>query len=110
MEKIKKISIARLFLQWLLALSVMTGLSVPVGGAEVGPRAMLQGMTQQLIEIARTHPEILDDPVKLRAVANEVVLPHVDFIVLSRRVLGKYWRRANAARSLPPQQVLTGRS
>jgi len=58
---------------------------------------MLREMTEQLIEIANKNPEVLDDPVKLRAVANEVVLPHVDFMGISRRVLGKYWRKATVA-------------
>ncbi len=58
---------------------------------------MLRDMTEQLIEIANNNPEILDDPVKLRAVANEIVLPHVDFMGLSRWVLGKHWRMATAA-------------
>jgi phospholipid transport system substrate-binding protein len=58
---------------------------------------MLRAMTEQLMEIADRRPEILDDPVELRIVANEVVLPHVDFTMLSRWVLGKHWRRATVA-------------
>jgi len=85
------------FSHWLLIVSLMTGLSAPAAGEEGGPLAMLQGMTEQLIEIADHRPEILDDPVELRIVANEVVLPHVDFTMLSRWVLGKHWRRATVA-------------
>ena len=55
---------------------------------------MIQGVTQQLIEIASSHPEFLDNPAELRRVAEEVVLPHVDFTMLSRWVLGKHWRNA----------------
>ena len=88
---------AKPFSRWLLIVSLMTGLSAAIAGEEDGPVAMLQGMTEQLIEIADRRPEILDDPVELRIVANEVVLPHVDFTMLSRWVLGKHWRSATAA-------------
>ncbi len=44
MEKIKKISIARRFSQWLLALSVLTGLSVSAAAGEAGPVEMLQDL------------------------------------------------------------------
>jgi len=85
------------FSHWLLIVSLMTGLSAPAAGEEGGPLAMLQGMTEQLIEIADRRPDILDDPEELRIVANEVVLPHVDFTMLSRWVLGKHWRKATVA-------------
>jgi phospholipid transport system substrate-binding protein len=94
MDKIKKISITKSFSQWLLASCVMAGLSVSVTAEEVGPVEMLQALTEQLIEISNSRPEILDDPVELRIVANEVVLPHIDFVLFSRRVLGKNWRKA----------------
>ena len=97
MEKIKKISIARRFSQWLLALSVLTGLSVSAAAGEAGPVEMLQDLSEQLIEITNSRPEILDDPAELRLVAVEVVLPHIDFVRFSRRVLGKNWRKASAA-------------
>jgi phospholipid transport system substrate-binding protein len=85
------------FFQGLLIFSLLTGLSAAVAGEEGDPIAMLRAMTEQLMEIAGRRPEILDDPVELRIVANEVVLPHVDFTMLSRWVLGKHWRGATAA-------------
>ena len=97
MDRIKKISITKSFWQWLLAPCVMAGLSVSVIAEEVGPVEMLQALTEQLIEISNSRPEILDDPVELRIVANEVVLPHIDFVRFSRRVLGKNWRKATTA-------------
>ena len=96
MEKTKTTSITRPFSRWLLALCVLTGLSVSVAAEEVGPVEMLQGMTEQLIGISNRRPEILDNPAELRIVATEVVLPHIDFVRFSRRVLGKNWRKATA--------------
>jgi phospholipid transport system substrate-binding protein len=99
MGRIKKIStsITKPFLHWLLALSVLTGLSVSAAAGEAGPVEMLQDLTEQLIEISNSRPEILDNPAELRIVAVEVVLPHIDFVRFSRRVLGKNWRKATAA-------------
>lgn len=91
---------AKSFSQGLLIFSLMTGLSAAFAGEEGGPLAMLRAMTEQLMEIADRRPEILDDPVELRIVANEVVLPHVDFMGFSRRVLGKYWRKATAVQQV----------
>jgi len=97
MGKTINISMAKLFSQGLLMFSLMTGLSAAVAGEESGPIAMLRAMTEQLMEIADHRPEILDDPLELRIIANEVVLPHVDFTMLSRWVLGKHWRSATVA-------------
>ena len=97
MDKIKKISITKPSPHWLLVLCVLTGLSVSVAAEEVGPLEMLQSLTEQLIEISNSRPEVLDDPAELRIIANEVVLPHIDFVLFSRQVLGKNWRKATVA-------------
>ena len=91
---------ARPYSRWLLIVPLMTVLSAPARGDGGGPVAMLRDMTAQLIEIADRNPEILDDPVELRLVANKIVLPHVDLMGLSRRVLGKYWRKATAVQQV----------
>jgi phospholipid transport system substrate-binding protein len=62
--------------------------------AEQGPVDVLQDMTDQVIEIIEQEPDIFSNPARMRAVANEVILPHIDFNALSRWVLGKYWRKA----------------
>ena len=97
MGKTGKISMAKPFSQGLLIFFLVSVLSAAVAGEEGGPLAMLRAMTEQLMEIADRRPEILDDPVELRIVANEVVLPHVDFTISSRWVLGKHWRGATVA-------------
>lgn len=82
---------------WLLIISIVAILSPAVAGEEAGPVEMLQGLTKQLIAIADSRPEVLDDPAELRKIAIENVLPHVDFLMFSRRVLGKSWRAATVA-------------
>ena len=94
MDNIKKNPLTKTISLWLLVFSALAGLSAAVAVEGAGPLEMLQGLTAQLIEIADSRPEVLDDPAELRKIADEVVLPHVDFPMLSRRVLGKYWRNA----------------
>jgi len=62
--------------------------------AQQGPIDVLQDMTDQVLEIIQQEPDIFSNPARMRAVANEVILPHIDFNTLSRWVLGKYWRKA----------------
>lgn len=80
-------------LTWLLLTLVLLGLSRPVR-ADQGPVEVLQSMTDTLVEIVKKDPQVVNDPARLRVIANEVVLPRVDFNTLSRWVLGKYWRSA----------------
>ena len=78
---------------WLLLAGLLLGLSHQTM-AEQGPVEVLQTMTDTLVDIAREDPDVINDMARLRDIANEVVLTRVDFIALSRWVLGKYWRTA----------------
>jgi phospholipid transport system substrate-binding protein len=62
--------------------------------AEPGPLVVLQDMTDRVMEVIRQDPAILDDPLRLRELADELVVPNVDFQALSQWVLGKHWRNA----------------
>ena len=64
------------------------------GMAAQGPVEVLQSMTSILEEIVNQDPDIIYDERRLRVVARDVVLPHVDMRVMSRWVLGKSWRKA----------------
>jgi phospholipid transport system substrate-binding protein len=83
-------------LAWLLAAGVIAGVTVPLR-AETGPVAVLQQMTEYVTDVVRRDTGILNDTVRLRVLANEAVLPNVDFVTLSRWVLGKHWRKATPA-------------
>ena len=78
---------------WCLLTGVLLGLSGP-GLAGQGPVEVLQSMNELLIEIVRQEPDVIEDTARLRTIANDVVLPRVDFNALSRWVLGKHWRTA----------------
>jgi phospholipid transport system substrate-binding protein len=62
--------------------------------AEEGPVEVLRGMSDHVLEIIQQDPSILDDKVRLRAIADQVVIPNIDFIALSQSVLGVTWRQA----------------
>jgi phospholipid transport system substrate-binding protein len=79
-------------LPWLFACCLL-GMPLQLR-ADPGPVELLQSVTDQVLEIVRKDPDILGDQARLRGVANELILPHIDFVTLSRWVLGKHWRRA----------------
>jgi len=80
-------------LPWLLCWCLLLVISRP-GMAGQGPAEVLQSMTNTLEEIVKQDPDVIYDQQRLRIIAHEVVLPHVDIRTLSRWVLGKNWRKA----------------
>jgi phospholipid transport system substrate-binding protein len=62
--------------------------------AEEGPVDVLRGMSDHVLEIIKEDPSVLDDKARLRAIADQVVIPNIDFIALSQSVLGITWRKA----------------
>jgi phospholipid transport system substrate-binding protein len=62
--------------------------------AEEGPVDVLRGMSDHVLEIIKADPSVLDDKARLRTIAEQVVIPNVDFIALSQSVLGVSWRQA----------------
>lgn len=85
-----------IMLVWLMAAGMIAGIAAPLR-ADTEPVAVLQQMTEYVTDVVRRDTGILKDPVRLRELANEAVLPHVDFVALSRWVLGKHWRKATPA-------------
>ncbi len=63
--------------------------------AEIGPVEVLQTMTERLQEVVKEKPAVLDDYASMHAIVNELVVPHVDFQIMSRWALGKHWRTAS---------------
>lgn len=89
------ISIVTRAAAWCVFIGLLLGLSRP-GMAEQGPVEVLQSMNDTLLGIVRQDPEVIHDTARLRAIANDVVLPRIDFDALSRWVLGKHWRTATS--------------
>ena len=62
-----------------------------------GPAQMLSVMTDRVLSEIRNHPGILEDAARTRALAEELILPNIDFRAASQWVLGKHWRKATPA-------------
>lgn len=81
-----------------LLLAILCGLLISVqAGADgsTGPAEMLTAMTDRVLVEIRNDPAILDDDVRTRSLAEELILPNIDFRVASQWVLGKHWRTAS---------------
>jgi len=75
---------------------IMLLLPVQFAVAEQSPEAMLKQAANQMIDALRAHDsELREDPKKLYALVDELLVPHVDMAVVSRLVLGRYWRTAS---------------
>jgi phospholipid transport system substrate-binding protein len=66
--------------------------------ANVAPHNMLESLTEEVFTVLkREQATIHEQPTHLFELVEEVLLPHVDMAVMSRYVLGKYWRSADEA-------------
>ena len=79
--------------QLLLLICLLPGMSIPAA-AQQGPVEMLRDTTDRILWIIKEEPGVLEDQARLRVIASDIIFPHVDFVMLSRWVLGKHWRQA----------------
>lgn len=80
---------------WLAALLLLGLLSGPAKAA-IEPQAMLESLTDEIIEVLKREQQTVHDkPAYMFELIEQVLLPHVDMDVMSRYVLGKYWRTAS---------------
>ena len=93
MGKTALISVAR---RQFILLMLLVCLPLTVAATELaGPQQVIQRISDQLQQILMNNQErMLEDPAFVYQLANEVLIPHVDFGHVSSLVLGKYWRRA----------------
>lgn len=62
------------------------------------PEALLEQVSQQMISsLQQQRASVKAHPAQLFELVDQVLSPHVDFPRMSRWVLGKYWRQADAA-------------
>ncbi|MET0102991.1 MAG: ABC transporter substrate-binding protein [Sedimenticola sp.] len=59
------------------------------------PQQVIQGISDQLYEVLkRDRDRVMNEPGYVNRLANDILIPHVDFTRVSKLVLGKHWRRA----------------
>jgi len=82
---------ALIFFAWMAVLWLPPFLAA----AEQSPGEMLERAAQQMLSaLHERDAELRKDPQKLYDLVDELLVPHVDLEVVSRWVLGKYWRSA----------------
>ncbi len=63
-----------------------------------GPLALVQETTDKVLaKVKDRKAELNETPSKIFALVEDDVLPHFDFVRMSRLVLGKHWRKASDA-------------
>lgn len=70
-----------------------------VAHASEAPDAMLQRITQEMITALRQHDkELKDNPDKIYPIIDKILVPHIDWLAMSRWVVGRSaWERATDA-------------
>jgi phospholipid transport system substrate-binding protein len=58
------------------------------------PVDVIQSATDKVLAELEAAPEIRSDPARLNRVIQKHIVPHVDFVTLSRLTLGKNWQQA----------------
>ncbi len=86
----------------LLVVTASAGLLFAAGPARADDAApattLVQNTATEVMNRLHADPTATpDNPQRLYAIAEEIVLPHFDFERMSQRVLGKHWRAASAA-------------
>lgn len=60
-----------------------------------GPEQVIQQISERLLAVLiEEQDELKTDPTHLYQLANEILVPHIDFAKVSSLVLGKHWNRA----------------
>ncbi len=84
----------RRFIVWMIALWAGAALAM----AAQAPQDLVRETADKIIKrVQAERAELEQEPARLYAMVDEMVLPHFDFERMSQWVLGKYWRGASPA-------------
>ncbi len=84
------------YMGWVFALWAGAALAM----AAQAPQELVRDTSDKIIKrVQAERAQLEEDPSRLYAMVDEMVLPHFDFERMSQWVLGKYWRTAS-----PPQR------
>lgn len=93
-----------LLLQKSIFLAIVLGFilfAVAVRAESPDPKQILEVSTHQMVtQLNARREEIKTNPKVVNQLAEQYLLPHIDFIAASKWVLGKHWRRANREQKL----------
>ncbi len=88
----------------------LVGATVPLAAQEVmvpPDLVVIQATDEVLKAITDRRSELQADKAKLYALVHEIILPNMDFLRISRAILGKHWRTATPEQQQEFQQEFT---
>ncbi len=76
---------------------MVVAMTIPVSATEEPPaQVLVRDTTDQVLAVLKERKaEIEADPTNVFGLVDEYILPHFDFYKMSRRALGKHWRKAS---------------
>lgn len=82
-----------------MALLLALALAAPTWAAPAAsPQQVVQENAEQMLKaLGENRQELNQNPNLIYGLVSDILLPHFDFEAMSRWVLGKYWRQADAA-------------
>ncbi|MGO4576399.1 phospholipid-binding protein MlaC [Cupriavidus sp. 2TAF22] len=86
-----------------LALSAFSGAAFAQVDDQSKPQALIQTVTQQLLNEVRTHAVAPGDIPRIISIVNRDILPYTDLHRTTQLAMGRYWRAATPAQQ---QQVI----
>lgn len=94
--------VATIAIVLLAGLLFVTSTDAPTSSAEaMGPQQLVEQTTEKVLDIlSNRRAELEKDHNLIYSLTNEIVVPHFDFISISKWVLGKNWRTASKQQKL----------
>ncbi len=84
----------------LLALCLLAPAWAAAGQVE-DPQALVKRTTEEMLATLKAERKLIDaEPARLYDLVNQIIVPHFDFVAMSRWVLGKHWRTATRKQKL----------
>ena len=80
---------------------LVTFLNIGTVSADIGPQDLVKQTTKKMFNAIKADREKFDNnPDLIYGLVSEIVLPHFDFISMSKWVLGKYWNTSSRAQKI----------
>ncbi|MCP5153898.1 MAG: ABC transporter substrate-binding protein [Ectothiorhodospiraceae bacterium] len=77
-------------------LAIVLGWGAAAWADEPPAQTLVRDTTDKVVSALKRERDAIEaDPERLYTLVDEIVLPHFDFVRMSQRVLGKYWRDAS---------------
>lgn len=87
--------------KYLVNLSLIFLVTNSIAYAEIGPQDLVKDTTEKMLAALKKERKVLEaKPELIYDLVNEIVLPHFDFISMSRWVLAKNWSKASREQKL----------